>query len=100
MHVTPQIECVGETSPLLWVLTHIYGISKEIDGEMFNVSSKPRHVTPQINCLINMKSYYKVFNIHLWGFQEDRWENMLIFRGNLSMCPIQLIILEKHEPCS
>ena len=34
MHVTPLIECLGETSPLLGVSTHIYGISKEIDGEM------------------------------------------------------------------
>ena len=35
MHVPPPIECLGETSPLLRVSTHIYGISKEIDGEMF-----------------------------------------------------------------
>ena len=35
MHVTPQIGCLGKTSPLLRVSTHIYGVSKEIDGKMF-----------------------------------------------------------------
>ena len=35
MHVTPQIEHLGKTSSLLRVSTHIYGVSKEIDGKMF-----------------------------------------------------------------
>ena len=34
-HVTPQIDCLGKTSPVLRVSTHIYGVSKEIDGKMF-----------------------------------------------------------------
>ena len=34
-HVTPQIDCLGKMSPVLGVSTHIYGISKEIDGKMF-----------------------------------------------------------------
>ena len=34
-HVTPQIDCLTKTSPVLRVSTHIYGISKEIDGKMF-----------------------------------------------------------------
>ena len=33
-HVTPQIDCCGKTSPVLRVSTHIYGVSKEIDGKM------------------------------------------------------------------
>ena len=34
-HVTPQIDHLGKTSPVLKVSTHIYGVSMEIDGEMF-----------------------------------------------------------------
>ena len=34
-HVTPQIDCLGKTSTVLRVSTHIYGVSKEIDGKMF-----------------------------------------------------------------
>ena len=34
-HVTPQINCLRKTSPVLRVSTHIYGISKEIDGKTF-----------------------------------------------------------------
>ena len=34
-HVTPQIDCVGEMSTVLRVSTHIYGVSKEIDGKTF-----------------------------------------------------------------
>ena len=33
MHVTPQIDCLGKTSTVLRVSTHIF--SKEIDGKMF-----------------------------------------------------------------
>ena len=33
--MTPQIDCLGKTSPLLRVSTHIYGVSKEIDVKMF-----------------------------------------------------------------
>ena len=32
-HVTPQIDCLGKLSPVLRVSTHIYGVSKKIDGK-------------------------------------------------------------------
>ena len=32
---TPQIDHLGKTSPVWRVSTHIYGVSKEIDGKMF-----------------------------------------------------------------
>ena len=35
MHVTPQIDCIRKTKPVLRVSTHIYGVSKEVDGKMF-----------------------------------------------------------------
>ena len=33
--VIPQINCLGKTSTVLRVSTHIFGVSKEIDGKMF-----------------------------------------------------------------
>ena len=33
MHVTPQIDCLRKTSPVLRVSAHIYDISMEIDGK-------------------------------------------------------------------
>ena len=35
MHVTPQIDCLGEMSTVLRVSTHIYGVSKDIGGKTF-----------------------------------------------------------------
>ena len=32
-HVTPQIDCLGETSTVLRVSTHIYGVYKDIGGK-------------------------------------------------------------------
>ena len=34
-HVTPQIDHLGKTSPILGVSTHIFGVSKDIDGKEF-----------------------------------------------------------------
>ena len=34
-HVTPQIDCLRKSSPILSVSAHIYGVSKKIDGKMF-----------------------------------------------------------------
>ena len=34
-HLTPQIDRLRKSSPVLRVSTHIYGISKEIDGKTF-----------------------------------------------------------------
>ena len=67
-HVTPQIDCLTKTSPVLMVSTHISGISKEIDGKTFIFESKPRHVTPQIDHLRKMKPCAEGFNTHLWHF--------------------------------
>ena len=70
MHVTPQIECLGKTSPLLRVSTHIYGISKEIDGEMFMFASKPRHATTQVNCLRNTSPTLRA-STHIYGVSKE-----------------------------
>ena len=34
-HVTPQINCLGETGTVLRVWTHIFGVSQEIDAKTF-----------------------------------------------------------------
>ena len=34
-HVTPQIDCLRKSSAVLMVSTHIYGVSKKIDGKTF-----------------------------------------------------------------
>ena len=36
--MTPQIDYLGQTSPVLRVSLHIYGVSKEIDGKTFILS--------------------------------------------------------------
>ena len=38
-------------SPVLMVSTHIYCVYKDIGGKNIYFSTKPRHVTPQNNCL-------------------------------------------------
>ena len=40
MHVTPQIDCLRKTSPILRVSTHFYGVSKEKDGKTFILSEQ------------------------------------------------------------
>ena len=92
-HVTPQIDHLGKTSPVLMVSTHIYGVFEEIDGKTFifrvtlgmrplksivsekkghswenmNFSTKPRHVTPQIDRLGEMSTVLRV-STHILGF--------------------------------
>ena len=34
-HVTTEIDHLGKSNPLLRVSTHIYGVSKDIDGKTF-----------------------------------------------------------------
>ena len=71
MHVTPQIDCLGNTSPVLRVSTHIYGVSKEIYGKNIHFSRKLRQVTPQIDCLGKTSPVLRV-STHLWAFSGDR----------------------------
>ena len=49
--MTPQIDCLGKTSSVLMISTHIYGVSKDIDGKTFIFFGKPRHVTLQMDRL-------------------------------------------------
>ena len=71
-------------SPVLRVSTHIYGVSKDIDGKTFIFQSKPRHVKPQIDCLGKMSPVLRV-SIHIYGFSEEIDGKTFIFRENLGM---------------
>ena len=61
---------LGKMSTVLRVLTHIYVVSQEIDVKTFICQSKPRHVTPQIDCLGRNKHCSEGCNTHLWGFSR------------------------------
>ena len=82
--MTPQINRLRKTSPVLSVSTHIYGVFEEIDGKMFNFESKPRHVTPQINFLRKTSTVLRV-SIHIYGVSEEIEGKMFIFRENIGM---------------
>ena len=60
-----------------WGFQHAFmGFLKDIAGKTFIFQTKPRHVTPQINCLGKMSTTSEGFNTHLWGFSGYRWENV------------------------
>ena len=69
-HVTPQIDRLGKTIPVLRVSTHIYGISKEKDGKMFIFRVNPRHVTPQIDHLRKTSPVLMV-SAHICGVSKE-----------------------------
>ena len=71
-------------SPVLRVSTHIYGVSKEIDGKNIHFSSKARHVTPQIDCLGKMSPVLRV-STHIYGVSQEIYGKTFIFRVNLGM---------------
>ena len=61
------------------------GISEKIDGKTYIFQSKPKHVTPQIDCLGKTSTVLEGFNTHLWGFSKEIDGKMFIFRVNLGM---------------
>ena len=68
--MTPQIDHLGKTSPVLSVSTHIYGVSKQIDVKTFIFSNKPRHVTPQIDRLRKTSPVLRV-STHIYGVSKE-----------------------------
>ena len=75
-HVTPEINCIGKTSPVLRVSTPIYGISREIDGKTFILRVNLGMWPPQIDCLGKMSPVLRVPTPIYAVFQEDRWQNI------------------------
>ena len=82
-HVTPQINCLRKTSPVLMVSTHIYGVSKEIDGKTLIFQ-------------VNIGMWVLRVWTHIYGISQEIDVKMFIFQGNLGMCPFKSIILEKQ----
>ena len=82
--MTPQIDHLRKTSPVLRVSTHTYGVSKEIDGKHVHFWSKPRHVTPQIDHLRKTSPVLRV-STHIYGVSKEIDGKMFIFKVNLGM---------------
>ena len=82
--MTPQIDCLGKTSPVLRISTHIYWVSKEIDGENVHFLRNPSHVTPQIDHLGKTSPVLRV-STHIYGVSQEIDGKMFIFRVNLGM---------------
>ena len=82
--MTPQIDCLGKTSLVLRVSTHVYGGSREIDGKTFIFRVNPRHVTPQIEHLGKMSPLLRV-STHIYGVSKEIDGKTFIFRVNLDM---------------
>ena len=93
-HVTPQIDRLRKTSPILMFSTHISGDSKDIDVENIHFSSKPRHVTPQIDCLRKTSPVLR-FSTHIYCISKEIDGKTFIFQVNLGMWPLKSIISEK-----
>ena len=80
----PQIDHLRKTCPVHEVSTHIYGVSKDIDGKTFHFSSKPRLVTPHINHLRKTCLVLRV-STHIYGVSKEIDGKMFIFQVNLDM---------------
>ena len=63
--MTPQIDHLGKLSTVMRVSTHIYGVSKEIDGEIFIFRVR--------------------VSTHIYGVSQDIDGKTFIFRVNLGM---------------
>ena len=94
----PLKYCLGKTSPVLRVSTHIYSVSKPIGGNTFISSTKPRHVTSQIDCLGKMSTVVRV-STHIYNISKDIGGKMLILQLNLGMLLLKSIRLRKMKPC-
>ena len=81
--MTPQIDHLGKTSPVLRVSTHLWGVQGD-RWEHVHFSSKPMHVTPQIDCLRKMSPTLRV-STHIYGVSKKIDGKMFIFRVNLGM---------------
>ena len=82
--MTPQIDCLRKTSPVLRVSTHIYGVAKDTGGKMFHFSTKPRNVTPRIDHLRKTIPVMRI-STHIYGVSQEIDGKMFIFRINPGM---------------
>ena len=71
-------------STVVRVSTHISSVSKDIAGKTFIFLTKPRHMTPQIDCLGKTSTVLRV-STHIHGVSQEIDGKMFIFRVNLGM---------------
>ena len=97
-HVTPQIDCLGKTSTVLTVSTHIYGVSQKIDGKMF-IFRVNLGMWPLKSIVLEKQALFWGFQHTFIGFLKEIDGKTFIFRVNLGMWPLKSIV-SKNEPCS
>ena len=94
-HVTPQIDHLGKTGPVLRVSTHIYGISKKIDGKVF-IFRVNLGMWPLKSIVSEKQALFLRVLTHIYGVSQEIDVKTFIFSVNLDMWPLKLIISEKQ----
>ena len=87
-----------KNKPVLRVSTHMYGISKKIDGKTFIFLSKARYATSQIDLLGKMSPVLRV-STHIYGVSKEIDGKTFIFQVNLCNWPSNRSS-GKNETCS
>ena len=65
--MTTQINWFSKMNPVLRVSTHIYEVSKDIDGKTFIFLVNLGHVIPQIDCFRKLSPVLRM-STHIYGF--------------------------------
>ena len=86
-----------EKCSLFWGFQHTFMGFLRRDMEIVHLYSKPRPVTPQIDWLGKTSPVLRGFNIPLWDFYGDRWENVQLSRKLRPVTP-QSDCLRKSSP--
>ena len=82
--MTPQINHLRKNEPCSEGFnTHLWCFPGH-RWENVHFSTKPRHVTPQIDCLGKMSPVLRVAR-HIYGVSKEMDGKMFIFRVNLGM---------------
>ena len=91
----PLKSIVSEKRALFWGFQHTFmGFSGD-RWENVHFESKPRHVTPQIDRLGKMSTVQRV-STHICGVSQEIDGKTFIFRVNLGMWPLKLIVSQKR----
>ena len=86
---------VLEKWALFWGFQHTFMGFWEDRWENIHFSSKPKHVTPQIDRLGKMSTVLRI-STHIHGVFEEIDGKTFILRVNLGMWPLKSIVLEKR----
>ena len=95
--MTPSNRSSWKNRALFWGFQHTsYGVFSGDRWENVHFEIKPRHVTPQINCLRITSTVLSV-STHIYGVFHEIDGKMCIFRVNLDMWPLKSIVSEKRS---